>query len=223
MAHQVLKRWKWVLAVVVVGMLAFVLLQVQGNGYFDPMVLREFIAGYGIYAPVVYVVVYAVATMFAIPGAALTLTGGALFGPLVGTAATVVGASIGATGSFLIVRVFRRGTVQVESPTSRWRQVLAQYDARLAHSGFVTVLLLRLMPLVPFNALNYALGFTSVRTRVYVLATVLGIIPGTFAFTYFGDAVTMLMPFHIIGALGVLGILLLLGKFIQRHYGYREA
>lgn len=193
---------------------------VREQGLFDPMVLRELVAGYGVYAPLIYVALYAGATMLAIPGAALTLTGGILFGPLIGTVATVVGASLGATGSFLLVRWFRRdSTTQPSGSTSRWQRVVAKYDTRIAASGFVTVLILRLMPIVPFSALNYALGFTSVRTRDYIGATVLGIVPGTFAYVYFGDALAMLTPLHIVSALALIGGVVLLGKYLRRHYG----
>jgi uncharacterized membrane protein YdjX (TVP38/TMEM64 family) len=193
---------------------------IRENGLLDPTALRSLVATYSVYAPLVYVVLYAAATMLAIPGAALTLTGGVLFGPLIGTVATVAGASLGATGSFLLVRFFRRSiSMSVGGRDGRWQQVVAKYDARIAASGFLTVFILRLMPIVPFSALNYALGFTSVRTRDYVLATILGIIPGTFAYVYFGDALAMLMPSHIVAALALIGGVVLLGKYLQRRYG----
>lgn len=212
--------WRWLWALVLIGFAGVAVLVVQRSGLLDPMALRELVAGYGAYAPFVYIGLYAVATMLAIPGAVLTLAGGILFGPLIGTVATVIGATIGATGSFLLVRLFRRGGVTSTRPaTSRWQQVVANYDERLSRSGLLTMLILRLMPVVPFNALNYALGFTSVRTRDYVLATVFGITPGTFAYVYFGDALAMLTPLHLAGAVVLLGGVVLLGKYLQRHYG----
>lgn len=216
--------WRSLLAIVVIVAAVFIVIYVHRSGIITPMALRELVAGYGVYAPLVYVFVYAGGVMFALPGVAFTLTGGVLFGPLIGMVATVVGASIGATGSFLLVRLFRRGDKTERAPaTNRWHQKLALYDARLTRSGFLTVLILRLTPIVPFSALNYALGFTSVRTRDYIFATVLGIVPGTFAFVYFGDAITMLKPLHIVGALVLVGGVVLLGRYLQRHYGHHES
>ncbi len=133
-------------------------------------------------APIAYVVLYAVATVAFVPGAPLTLAGGALFGPLWGTVLAVAGATLGAGGAFVLAR--RLGRDQVEALAAGR---LGQVDRWLEQQGFLAVLYLRLVIIVPFNLLNYVVGITSVRRRDYLLATMIGIVPGAFAFAAFGD------------------------------------
>jgi uncharacterized membrane protein YdjX (TVP38/TMEM64 family) len=179
--------------------------------------VRAFVSSYGAWAPLIFVVIYAGATVAVVPGSVLTLTSGALFGPVLGTVCAVTGASIGATISFLFVRLVRGG--KSLSGEGALASRLVRYDERMAAHGFVTVLFLRLVPLFPFTALNYGLGLTRVRTRDYVLGTIIGIIPGSFAYTYFGDALSMLNVIEIL--IAVVGIITLtvLGRYMAKRYG----
>jgi uncharacterized membrane protein YdjX (TVP38/TMEM64 family) len=162
---------------------------------------------------------YAGAVVLVVPGAPLTLAGGALFGPWWGTFYIVVGASVGAVLAFLIAR-YVRGEQGVAKVGSTWRAKLAQYDEAMGKQGFVTVLFLRLVPLFPFSVLNYGLGFSSVRLREYAMATVVGIVPGTFAYAYFGNALAMLMVSELVVAAVLLLGLLLGGHYLRKRYGH---
>lgn len=133
-------------------------------------------------APIAYVGLYALGTVAFVPGAPLTLAGGALFGPLWGTVLAVAGATLGAWGAFVVAR--RLGRDQVEALAGGR---LGRVDRWLEQRGFLAVLYLRLVIVVPFNLLNYVAGITGVRRRDYVVATAFGIIPGAFAFAAFGD------------------------------------
>jgi uncharacterized membrane protein YdjX (TVP38/TMEM64 family) len=183
--------------------------------------IQGFIESKGAYAPLMYIGAYAVLTVCFVPGSPLTLLGGALFGSFLGTLYTIVGASLGALSAFLISRIVR-GKLPRASTTSAIRVQLERYDARIKENGFLTVLFLRFVPLFPFNGLNYALGLTSVRFRAYAWGTVLGIIPGTFAYTYFGDALATLNPVAIAGAICVLVIVIILGRLIRTWFSEHE-
>ncbi|HET9984053.1 MAG TPA: VTT domain-containing protein [Longimicrobiales bacterium] len=135
-------------------------------------------------APVVFVVVYAVAAGLALPGSALTLAGGAVFGLWPGVALNLAGAVAGATAAFLLARGLGR-----EFVSRRLHGRVAALDREAERHGFRAILLLRLVPLVPFNALNYGAGLSAVRLRDYVLASAVGMLPGTFAYTYFAEAI----------------------------------
>jgi uncharacterized membrane protein YdjX (TVP38/TMEM64 family) len=95
---------------------------------------------------------------------------------------------------------------------------LSKYEEAIQQNGFLTVLFLRFVPLFPFNGLNFALGLTSIKARDYILGTLLGIIPGTFAYVFFGDSLGTLSPLKI--AVAVLGLCLLslLGKYVMQRY-----
>ncbi len=192
---------------------------VQGWGqYLDIEVLRSVVTGYGVFAPLVFMALYAVAVVLVVPGAPLTLAGGALFGPWWGTLYIVIGASVGAVLAFLIAR-YVRGEQTSARVGSVWRMKLAAYDQAMAKRGFVTVLFLRFVPLFPFSVLNYGLGFSSVRLREYTVATVLGISAGTFTYACFGKALAMLRLTELITA-GVLLIgLIVVGRYLLTHHG----
>jgi len=125
--------------------------------------LQRFVDDSGAAAPLVFVALYAVHTLLLFPGALITAAGGALFGTLIGTLLTVACATIGATASFLVGR--RLGREQVERIAG---DRVGAIDAFLARRGLLAVLYVRLIPVFPFNALNYAAGVTALRMRDYV-------------------------------------------------------
>ena len=150
------------------------------------------------------------------PGIPLTLLAGATLGVFWGTVVSIIGNTIGATLAFLVARYFLRDYVS-EKIYKKYPKI-DKYENRFFKDGFATVVLLRLIPLFPFNALNYILGVTRVSTRDYIIATFFGIIPGTLAFVYFGAALRTLSPINI--ALSVIAILSLayFGNMYQKKY-----
>ncbi len=147
--------------------------------------VRAFRDSLGALAPAAFVVVYVVGTVLALPGLVFTLAGGILFGTLVGGALVTIGASAGAILAFLVARRAGRSTVERLLAGRRFER----FDRAIGGSGFSAVLFTRLVPLVPFNVVNYLWGLSSVRTRDYVLATVVGMIPAEFVYTNIGGAI----------------------------------
>ncbi len=135
------------------------------------------------WAPVVYVFVYAAATGLAIPGSVLTLAGGAMFGVVWGTVYTTIAANIGANLAFGVGRFLGRDGVRRLAGDR-----LDALDRATSEHGFQGLLTLRLIPVVPFNALNFGSGLTSIGWGTYALATAIGIFPGTLVYTMFADA-----------------------------------
>lgn len=184
---------------------------------FDVDSVKATVRSYGALGPLVYMGIYAVGTVLFVPGAPLTLAGGALFGPWFGTLYTVIGATIGAVFAFLVTRFFRTSVTLPDSQSALIQKVRS-YDAEIAKHGFVTMLFLRFVPLFPFNGLNFALGLTSVTFRDYFFGTLLGIIPGTFAYTYFGDSLASLNITKVLIGLGIIVLISLVGHyFYKRH------
>ncbi len=135
------------------------------------------------WAPVVFVIVYATATALALPGSALTITGGALFGFGFGALLNSIGANIGANAAFLLAKALGREGVE----RLGGKRIEGLNRATVKH-GLFGLLILRLVPLVPFNALNFGSGLTGLKWRDYAIATVVGILPGTLVYTFFADA-----------------------------------
>ncbi len=147
------------------------------------------------------------------PGSAFTLITGSIFGVWIGTLVAIIGNTIGSTLAFLLARyIFRDHTKKLISKYPR----LEKYISRLETNGLSTVLFLRLVPLFPFNAINFLLGVTPLSLRVYVMGSFFGMIPGTFLYVYLGGSLRMLSPLDI--SLSIIGIILLMliGKYYEK-------
>ncbi len=130
-----------------------------------------------------FILIYAAATVLALPGLVLTMLGGAVFGFGLGLILNWTGALIGACGAYLLARWLGRDAVR-----TLLGDRLRSLDRIASTYGFLGLLRLRLIPLVPFNALNYGAALVGVRLRDFALATAIGIVPGAAVYTYFADA-----------------------------------
>ena len=174
-----------IIAFVVV--IALVLLGRQLSGQLPR--LTAALDGLGAWGPIVFILAYAIACIAFVPASLLTLGAGALFGVVKGTAFVLIGATLGATGAFLIARYVARDwiTERVQRDAR-----FAAIDAAIALEGRKVVFLLRLSPVIPFNVLNYALGLTQVRLIDFVIASI-GMIPGTLLYVYTGKLASVVV------------------------------
>jgi uncharacterized membrane protein YdjX (TVP38/TMEM64 family) len=145
--------------------------------------IEHLVHGAGIGAPIAFVVIYAVLTVALVPGSVSSVAAGALFGALWGTLLTVAGATLGATGAFLIARRLGRAPLRARSGAR-----IQRLDRWVAQHGVLAVLYVRLVSLFPFTAVNYGFGVTGVTTRAYVAATAAGIVPATYALVALGGS-----------------------------------
>ena len=145
--------------------------------------LEQWVADFGAAGPLVFMLIYAVGTVLFLPGSVITLAGGALFGPVWGTFYNLTGATLGATLAFLIAR-YLAGNWAEEKSGGRIKQLKNGVESE----GWRFVAFVRLVPLFPFNVLNYALGLTRIRLTHYVMASYLCMLPGAIAYTYLGYA-----------------------------------
>jgi uncharacterized membrane protein YdjX (TVP38/TMEM64 family)/rhodanese-related sulfurtransferase len=150
---------------------------------FDAAALQAWVEGAGAAGPLLFMAVYALVTVLFLPGSVITLAGGVLFGPVWGTVYNLTGATIGAALAFLIARYLAAGWV-----TQRTGGRMKQLVDGVEQEGWRFVAFVRLVPLFPFNLLNYALGLTRIRFWHYVLASYLFMLPGAIAYTWLGYA-----------------------------------
>lgn len=149
----------------------------------DVAALQGWLEGQGAAAPFAFIAFYVLATVLFLPGSVLTLAGGALFGPLAGTAYSLIGATIGATAAFLVAR-YVAGDWVARKAGGRLKTLIDGVEAE----GWRFVAFVRLVPLFPFNLLNYALGLTRIPLAHYVVASLVCMFPGALAYTYLGYA-----------------------------------
>ena len=169
--------------VLFLGLLAAVTLAIIYRDQFDPAALEAWVRDAGPVAPLLFMLVYALAAVLFLPGSVLTLAGGALFGPVLGTFYNLTGATLGATLAFLIARYLASDWVAGKTG-GRVKQLINGVEGE----GWRFVAFVRLVPLFPFNLLNYALGLTRLRLMHYIIATYLFMLPGAIAYTYLGYA-----------------------------------
>lgn len=169
---------RWALAAAVLFAIGGVLVHNSNGG-----AVQKFIASPGAHAPLVYIFGYAVATVLFLPGSLLTLGAGAIFGPLAGALYSLMGASLGAVLAFLIAR-FIAGAWVARQLRGRLQEFVLGVDAE----GWRFVGFARLVPLVPFNLLNYALGLTRIPVLQYAMTSFICMAPGALAYAYLGYA-----------------------------------
>jgi uncharacterized membrane protein YdjX (TVP38/TMEM64 family) len=164
---------------------------------------------------VLYIVAYVAACVFVVPGLALTLGAGAIFGFVTGSIVVLIGATLGATSAFFLARtVLRHRVERMTAGSSKFRAL----DEAITREGMKIMWLVRLSGFPPFTWVNYAFGLTGIRPSSFVVTTFLGIIPGTLAFTYAGAAGAAALEGRsnrillIAGGVGAVALSLLIGR-----------
>ncbi len=163
--------------IVAAGIAAIVVYREQ----LDITAIQNWIESLGVAAPLIFMLIYALGTVFFFPGSILTLLGGALFGPVLGTVYNLTAATAGAILSFLVARYLAADWVEKKTG-GRLKQLIVGVE----NEGWHFVAFVRLVPLFPFNLLNYALGLTRIKLTHYSFATFVFMLPGAAAYTYLG-------------------------------------
>jgi uncharacterized membrane protein YdjX (TVP38/TMEM64 family) len=177
--------------------------------------LQNWIRSLGALGPLVFMGAYALATVAALPGSALSIVAGAIFGPVLGVITVIFAATLGASLAFLVSRYFARSSIE------KWLEGSEKFrrlDELTARHGDIMVAVTRLVPLFPFNLLNYGFGLTRVAFRTYVLWSFVCMLPGTILYVVGSAAVTEALrkgevPWILVVVVAmILGIIIVLGR-----------
>ncbi len=172
------------IAIVLILVLGSVwLLWAHTEWFENPRLVKVEVLSWGIWGPLVYMLLYAVGPSFLVPGAVMTVAGGLAFGALWGSIYSLIGADAGALIAFAAGRFLGRSFVE--------HLVGGRFEKLLAHigrHGFQIVFYLRLVPIIPYNALNLMAGASPITFRDYFWASMIGMVPGTILFAFLGDA-----------------------------------
>ncbi len=166
--------------------------------------VRALVAGAGAWGPVLFVLLQGVVTITPLPRTVFTVAAGVLFGSLAGLLLTITATALAALAAYWLVRFVGGGFVErhAHRPSVTWVR------ARLDRSGFLAMISLRLIPMMPFAVLNYAAGLSGVRLLPFLVGTVVGVLPGTVAIVVLGDAAIGGRPHPALIAISVAGGLL---------------
>jgi len=216
-SHQPRKKLRFWL---VIGLGACILVCLLGplQVLFNQALLVSQLERLGHSAVCLFVLVYTIATILGVPGTILTIAGGTVFGLFWGTLWSVMGATLGAIGAFLVARYLLRDWAK-----SRFRRhkALVSFNQAVLHKPLAFVLAVRFAPISPFNVVNFLFGLTPIDLRSYATGTFFGIIPGSLAYTWLGVTGEEALqggdrlPFFL--ALGMLTLLSLLPVCLRRN------
>lgn len=173
--------------------------------------IRASIDAAGAWGPVVFVGLYAVTTLVPIPHAVMSAVAGLVFGLGTGSLLVWAGAVLGSLGSFWVGRLLGREAVERFTGAR-----VARVDALLTRRGLLSMIAVRLVPVLPFTAINYAAGLSAVRLRDYLLGTAVGIVPGTVAYVALGAYATSGLSWPLVAAVAALVALSAVGVLAAR-------
>lgn len=184
---------KWLVLAAAIGLIFWI-----SRSFFrlDVNEIRTWILSFGLWAPVIYIAAYTIRPLVFFPASVLSITGGLAFGAWLGTLYTVIGAVFGAMLSYAAAK--KLGTTFTNKKISG---NALKIQEQMEHKGFFYVLLLRLTPGLSFDLISYIAGIVKVRFSAFVLATAIGIIPGTFALNFLGNSFTGENPKLVISAM----------------------
>lgn len=178
--------------------------------YLEQEKLRALIEGYGTLAPAIYMFAYALAPSLFLPGLPITIVGGILFGPFWGVVYSITSSTVGACIAFLISRYIGRDWVAGKLRNPRWQKL----DQMTEQHGWKAVAFTRLIPLFPFNLLNYAFGLTKVKFSHYAIASFFCMLPACIAYIVFSSSLLDVLkgnitPSFLIGLLLIVAVSLI--------------
>jgi uncharacterized membrane protein YdjX (TVP38/TMEM64 family) len=168
----------------------------------------------GIWAPIIYILIYSIATICILPSTPLNLSGGAIFGSVWGTVWTSIAAILAAVLSFGFSRTIGRNLVE-QRLAGKWQSI----DREMQQGGFFYMFAIRLLPLIPYGMVNFAAGLTSIKFRDYFFGTLLGTVPGILPFVMMGAGLTALKQGNV---LPILVALALIGMLVGTATWYRR-
>ncbi|MBD8015542.1 TVP38/TMEM64 family protein [Microbacterium sp. APC 3898] len=208
------KIGKWLLAaaaIVLIIWLSRSVFDVDANG------LRRWILSFGFWAPAIYMLIYTIRPLVFFPASVLSIAGGLAFGAWQGTFYTIIGATLGAMLSFIIAKSVGKSLVRKE-----WTGNAGKIQSQMEQNGFLYVLLFRFIPVINFDLISYAAAFAKVRFGSFALATLIGIIPGTFAYNFLGSSFISGNPRIIILAVLVFAVLTAVPILIRNKWNKKQ-
>ena len=187
------------------------------NGTINARAVEVWVASFGVWGPIGFVLLYGVATVAMVPGSIFDFAGGVLFGPYLGTLLDLIGGTLGAALSFLVARYLARDWVEIRAGP-RTQTIMRSVDA----DGWKFVAFVRLVPIFPYNIMNYLLGMTRIPFHHYIIATVVFMAPSTIVYTWIGYAGRAAIAgdtdnlYYALIALGLLATMIMLPHFYKR-------
>ncbi|MGE5628848.1 MAG: TVP38/TMEM64 family protein [Solirubrobacterales bacterium] len=183
----------------------------------DSKYIKDIISSYGAIGPLIYIIMFSLVPLTLFPDSILAVAGGMAFGLFWGSVYTIIGAAIGGSISFYISRIFGRNIVEkLVRGKGKW------FDEGVEKKGFIVILTLRLIPLVPFDIISYGAGLSKIKYWDFLLGTLIGIIPGVLIFSNLGDKTLNVKSPEFVKAVGLLIFLFICSYFLKRKISFEK-
>ena len=181
--------------------------------YVKPDLMKTYLEGFGVWLPIVYCLIYVVAVFIPYMGTAMTVVGGLLFAPLFGTILVICISTLGSVLPFLIAKRYGRERIKARIERTKYKKYLVRTD----ENSFMFVLYMRLIPIIPYELQNYIVGLVDITTTRFILATFVGLLPGTFFLIYLGNTLTDVSVSKVV-VLGIISLFALLLPVVLKKY-----
>ena len=186
------RKENWSKLIIIIGALVILIALMRVSGLTDYITmenisrLNEWIRGFGIFGPVIYILLYIASSILFLPGVPITLVGAFAFGSVFGTIYVSIGSTLGASAAFLIGRYAARSMVEGWMTKNKRLQKI---DEGVKTHGWRMLMITRLVPIFPFNVQNFVYGLTKIRFLTYVLVSWICMLPATVAYVFAGGAI----------------------------------
>ncbi len=177
--------------------------------------VKDYVNSFGSLAPLVYIVMFTFVPLTLFPDSVLVISAGMLFGIYAAAVYTMMGAICGATLAFFLSRFLGKDLIE-----KLLQHKGGQIVEEIGKKGFILILILRLIPLVPFDVISYGAGLSKIKYGDFIFATLLGIIPGVLVFTNLGDKAGNLGSIEFLEALVILGLLLVTSYLMRKKISF---
>ncbi|MFT9495115.1 TVP38/TMEM64 family protein [Anaerosolibacter sp.] len=184
---------------------------------FTPQQIKEYVCSFGGLAPIIYIIMFTIVPLTLFPDSVLAIAGGMCFGLFWGFVYTMIGALCGGTLSFYISRLVGKNFIK-----KILKKDLGDLSNTIEEKGFLIILVLRLIPLFPYDIISYSAGLSNIKFRDFLVATIFGTIPGIIVFTNVGDKATEIGSTGFYISISLLVILLIASVGLKNKISLRK-
>ncbi|MCB2288172.1 TVP38/TMEM64 family protein [Clostridium sp. CS001] len=217
MGNQIANAIKIISILLIITIIICVFCNMKTLRHCTPESVKTFVDSYGVFSPVIYIILFTFVPLTLFPDSILAIAGGMCFGMVGGFIYTMIGAILGGSLSFFLAKTLGHKVFNKFIKTD-----VSKLENAIKNRGFMLVFLLRLIPLFPFDIISYAAGFSGVKFKDFEFATILGIIPGIFVFINIGDKATDLGSSSFYLSIALLVGLFVMSYALKKKFSIRE-
>ena len=211
MVKKLKEKKKEIVLISIVLVCMFILYKLNIFKFSNPEKFKDYIQSFGVWAPIVYIVLFTIVPLTLFPDSILAISGGLAFGLGWGSIYTMIGALMGATLAFFITRTI--GNSAINNLMDKKFKGAKKYTDKM---GIEVILLLRLIPLFPFDIVSYLAGLSNIKFKKYIIGTIIGTIPGILIFNNIGEQIMDCTSFGFVGSILLLVMLFLISFIFKK-------